>query len=88
MRRLATGLRIALLFACSFLYLQNSLWIGYKISRDMDSGGPLAGLLVYPVPLGAATFVLFINRPRVRKGAGCGLLFYAALVGIAFMHLT
>jgi hypothetical protein len=75
MRRLATGLRIALLFAGSFLYLQNSLWIGYTISRDMDSGGPLAGLLLYPVLLGVATFVLFINRPGYGRAPGVACFF-------------
>ncbi len=79
MNTIATGIKIIFLFIGSFLYLLNSFWIGYKISGDAHSGGPIVGPLLYPILLAITTFLLFIDRPNIRKASGCGLLIYLVL---------
>jgi hypothetical protein len=84
MNTLITSIKIALLFIGSFLYLLNSFRIGFKITGDMHSGGPFVG----PLLLAVTTFLLFINRPKIRKASGYGLLIYIGLAMITISFLT
>ena len=79
----ATAFKVFLLVAGSVAYLVNSFRIGFWLSGNMHNGGPLVGPLLFPPLLAAATFLLFINRPRVRMAVAFGLLAY--LTGVAVL---
>lgn len=54
------------LIAFSLIYLLNSFKIGFWITGDMHSGGPFAGLILFPFFLAIATLALFWKETRIR----------------------
>ncbi len=79
----ATAIKVLLLLAGSYFYLINSLRIGFWLSHDMHSGGALIGPLLFPLLLAAGTFLLFINRPKVRMAVAVGLVVY--VIGVVVL---
>jgi hypothetical protein len=80
---IATLIKIFVLILSSGTYLFYSFKIGFWMTGDMHSGGPFAGLLLFPILLTVATFLLFINKQTIRKVAAIGLIAYLALIVIA-----
>lgn len=65
------------LVALSLIYLLNSFKIGFWITGDMHSGGPFAGVLLFPFFLSVAALLFFWKEKRVRIYAGITIAVYS-----------
>ena len=67
MKNRASAIRCIVLIALCVTYLRYAFRIGFWLSGDMHSGGPLLGVLLFPLFMAVATLILYPFHGMARR---------------------